>query len=151
MARDVAYRRNQWPAGVAMVQIDRRFAALRVRSGSSVQWRRVKDGPWEPLPLVSVGRAWRPWVLTLELADGATVRVRPFRPGEAGLPDCGDRVGGIGDSQQLGNDPVSAVVAVVAIAFYLLASPFFLAANIQRARVARALRARLEPSAGAAG
>jgi len=150
MARDLAYRRNQWPAGVAMVQIDRRFAALRVRSGPSVQWRRTRDGPWEPLPVVSVGRAWRPWVLTLGLADGDTLKIRPFRPGEAGLPDCGDRVGGIGDSQQLGNDPVSAVVAAFAIVFYVLASPFFVVANVKRARVARALRVQLAANVGGA-
>lgn len=143
MVRDLGYRRNQWPAGVTMVQIDRRFAALRVRDGRPVQLRRVKDGPWEPLAVESVARAWRPWVLTIGLADGTTVRVRPFRPGEAGLPDCGDRVGGIGDSQQLGNDPVSAVVAFFAIVFYVLASPFFVVANTKRAQVARALRTQL--------
>lgn len=126
-----------------MVQIDRRFAALRVRSGHPVELRRVKDGPWEPQPVTSVGRAGRPWVLTVALSDGRRLKIRPFRPGEAGLPDCGDRVGGIGDSQPLGNDPVSAVVAVLAIAFYVLASPFFLVANIKRARVARDLRDQL--------
>lgn len=54
----------------------------------------------------------------------AALRVRPFRIGEAGLADCGGRVDGIGDSQVLGNDPVSALVAVAvaAIAFSVLAS-----------------------------
>ncbi len=151
MVRDVGYRRNTWPAGVSMVQIDRRFAALRVRPSRPIDIRRIKDGPWEPLPVVSVGRTWRPWVLTVTLADGDTLKIRPFRPGEAGLPDCGDRVGGIGDSQQLGNDPVSAVVAVFAIVFYVLASPFFVVANVKRARVARALRAQLDTSVRAAG
>jgi hypothetical protein len=150
MVRDVGYRRNTWPAGVSMVQIDRRFAALRVRPSRPIDIRRTKDGPWEPLPVVSVGRAWRPWVLTVALVDGDTLKVRPFRPGEAGLPDCGDRVGGIGDSQQLGNDPVSAVVAVFAIVFYVLASPFFVVANVKRAQVARALRAQLAANAGGA-
>lgn len=151
MARDLGYRRNQWPAGVTMVQIDRRFAALRVRSGRPVEVRRAKDGPWEPLDIESVGRAWRPWVLTVGLAGGSTLKARPFRPGEAGLPDCGERVGGIGDSQQLGNDPVSAVIAVVAIAFYVLASPLFIVANTKRARAARALRDQLAASVRAAG
>ena len=150
MVRDVGYRRNMWPAGVSMVQIDRRFAALRVRPSGPIVIRRIKDGPWESLPVVAVGRAWRPWVLTVALADGDTLKVRPFRPGEAGLPDCGDRVGGIGDSEQLGNDPVSAVVAVFAIAFYVLASPFFVVANVKRARVARALRAQLAANVGGA-
>lgn len=143
MARDLGYRRNQWPAGVTMVQIERRFCALRVRDRRPVELRRQKDGDWTALALCAVGRAWRPWVLRLTLADGSLMKVRPLRPGEAGLPDCGDRVGGIGDSEQLGNDPVSAVVAVVAIVFYVLASPFFIAANIKRAKVARELRARL--------
>lgn len=151
MVRDLGYRRNQWPAGVAMVQIDRRFAALRVRDGRPVELRREKDGPWEPLSIESVGRAWRPWVLVLALADGGTLKVRPFRPGEAGLPDCGDRVGGIGDSQPLGNDPVSAVVAFFAIIFYVLAAPFFVVANTKRARLARALQERLDTRVGATG
>lgn len=150
MVRDLGYRRNQWPAGVTMVQIGRRFNALRVRDGRPVELRREKDGPWAPLAVVAVGRAVRPWVLTLALADGTTLKVRPFRPGEAGLPDCGARVGGIGDTEQLGNDPVSAIVALVAIAFYMLASPFFIAANVKRARVARELREQLDPRAGAA-
>lgn len=63
----------------------------------------------------------------------AALRVRPFRIGEAGLADCGGRVDGIGDSQPLGNDPVSALVAVAAIAFSVLASAFFVVANLQRA------------------
>lgn len=144
MARDLSYRRNQWPAGVTMVQIDRRFRALRVRPGRPIELRRAKDGDWEPLDVTSVGRARRPWVLRLTLADGTRSAVRPFLPGEAGLPDCGARVGGIGDSQQLGNDVVSAVVAVVAIVFYVLASPFFIAATVRRTSAARDLRARLE-------
>lgn len=127
-----------------MVQIDRRFAAIRLRNARPVEVRRTKDGPWEPLPVASVGRAWRPWVLRLSLADGRRLAVRPFRAGEAGLPDCGDRVGGIGDARQVGNDPVSAVLAVLAIAFYVLASPFFVVATVQRARVATALRADLD-------
>lgn len=149
MVRDLGYRRHQWPAGVSMVQIDRRFAALRLRPGRPVEQRRVKDGPWEPLAVESVGRAVRPWVLTLRLADGSTLQVRPFRAGEAGLPDCGGRVGGIGDSQHLGNDPVSAVVAIAAIAFYVLASPFFVVANVKRARVARDLRSALDAQVAA--
>ena len=60
MVRDLGYRRRQWPAGVSMVQLDRRFAALRLGPGRPVELRRVKDGPWEPLSVVSVGRAWRP-------------------------------------------------------------------------------------------
>jgi hypothetical protein len=147
VARDLGYRRNQWPAGITMVQIERRFCALRVRDGRPVELRRQKDGDWEALALSAVGRAWRPWVLRLTLADGSLMKVRPFRPGEAGLPDCGDRVGGIGDSEQLGNDPVSAVVAVVAIVFYVLVAPFFIAANVKRAKAARELRAHVARSA----
>jgi hypothetical protein len=151
VARDLSYRRNQWPAGVTMVQIDRRFAALRVRDGRPVELRRDKDGEWSPVPVVSVDRAWRPWVLRLRTADGCSLKVRPFRPGEAGLADCGRRVGGIGDSGQLGNDPVSAVVAVFAIAFYVLASPFFLVANTRRARAAGRLRRGLQPGLARSG
>jgi len=144
MARDLVYRRNRWPAGVTMVQIDRRFAALRVRDARPAQIRRTRDGNWESLSIVSVGSARRPWVLVIVLADGTRLKVRPFISGEAGLPDCGARVGGVGDSRQLGNDPVSAVVAAVAICFYVLVSPFFIVANARRAKAARELRTRLE-------
>lgn len=127
-----------------MVQIERRFCALRVRDGRPVGLLRERDGDWAALDLSSVGRAWRPWVLRVTPVDGAVLKVRPFLPGEAGLPDCGDRVGGIGDSEQVGNDPVSAVVAIFAIVFYVLASPFFIVANVKRAGAARELRVRLE-------
>lgn len=133
-----------------MVQIDRRFAALRVRDARPAQIRRTRDGDWESLTIGSVGRARRPWVLRLALTDGSTLNVRPFMPGEAGLADCGDRVGGIGDSQQLGNDPVSAVIAALTIAFYVLVAPFFIAANMKRAKAAQELRARLESAIDAA-
>lgn len=146
MARDLGYRRNQWPAGVTMVQVDRRFAALRIRPRQPAELRRDQDGPWVAMSVAGVSRAWRPWVLRVRAADGATVKVRPFLAGEAGLADCGSRVGGIGSSQPLGNDPVSAVVAVIAIAFYVLVSPFFLAANIRRAKAATRLREALRPS-----
>jgi hypothetical protein len=140
---DHSYRSNQLPAGVTMVQIKRRFAAIRVRPGGNITLRTEPDGSWAPLTIGAVTRARRPWVLRLELADGTPMYLRPFLPGEAGLPDCGARVGGIGDTEALGNDPVSAVIAVIAIVFYVLASPFFIAANWRRSKVAGRLRREL--------
>lgn len=143
--RDTGYRQNQWPAGVTMVQIKRRFAALRVRS--TVELRTVADAPFERLDIRALGRARRPWVLRAELADGSVTYLRPFLPGEAGLPDCGTRVGGIGDSPSVGNDPLSALIAVVAIVFYVLASPFFIAATVRRTKAAKRLLGELEAAA----
>jgi hypothetical protein len=128
-----------------MVQIKRRFAAVRVRS-SSVALRTGTDDGWQLLDVRQVTRARRPWVVRVELADGSATYLRPFLPGEAGLPDCGARVGGVGDSETLGNDPVSAVIALIAIPFYVLASPFFVAANWRRTRVATRLRQELTGS-----
>ena len=124
-----------------MVQIKRRFAALRVKS--VVELRTAPDTPYERLDISSVGRARRPWVLRAELPDGSVMYLRPFLPGEAGMPDCGSRVGGIGDSEPLGNDPLSAVIAVFAVVFYVLASPFFIAAAVRRTKAAKRLLAEL--------
>jgi len=143
-ARDRSYRRNQLPAGVTMVQIKRRFAAIRVRAGGAVGLRTAADGPWSALSITGVSRAKRPWVLRLQLADGSRLHVRPFLPGEAGLPDVGSRVGGMGDSAPLGDDPVSAVIAILAIAFYVLASPFFAWSAVKRTRAAKRLLLQLD-------
>ena len=125
-----------------MVQVKRRFAALRIRSVAAL--RTAPDGAWEPLEIRTAARARRPWVVRVDLVDGSVLHLRPFLPGEAGLPDCGYRVGGIGDSEPLGNDPLSAVIAVVAIAFYVLASPFFIASAVRRTKAAKRLLAELK-------
>ena len=143
---DKSYRSNRLPAGVTMVQIKHRFAAIRVRSGGNLALRTKADGPWTPIAISVVGRAKRPWVLRVTLADGSVIHLRPFKPGEAGLPDVGSRVGGIGDSAPLGDDPISAVIAVFAIAFYVLAAPFFAWSAITRARAAKALQQQLQPN-----
>lgn len=135
--KDTSYRQHQLPAGVTMVQLDRRFAALRIRSAVSL--RHAPNGDWAPIQVKAVARARRPWVVRVELADGRVLHLRPFLPGEAGLRDCGYRVGGIGDSAPLGDDPLSAVIAVFSILFYVLASPFFVAANWRRSKVAARL------------
>lgn len=145
-AKDKGYRTNQLPAGVTMVQIKRRFAAIRVRSAGTVALRTESDGPWTPIAVAAVSRAKRPWVLRVQLQDGSRVYVRPFMPGEAGLPDVGSRVGGIGDSAPLGDDPVSAIIAVFAVAFYVLAAPFFAWSAVKRTRAAKLLRRQLQPA-----
>jgi hypothetical protein len=147
--RDTGYRKNQLSAGVTMVQVKRRFAAVRIRPGA-VTLRTVVDGPWVPISVEQVGRARRPWVVRLTLTDGTSMYVRPFLPGEAGPPDCGSRVGGIGDSAPLGDDPISAVIAVFAIVFYVLAAPFFVVANWRRTTAARHLRQDLDRALGTA-
>lgn len=140
---DTSYRRHQLPAGVSMVRLHSRYAALRIRS--AVTLRLTLDGPWEPLDIRRVSRARRPWVVRTELTDGRVLYLRPFEPGEAGLRDCGYRVGGPGDSAPLGNDPVSAVIAVASIVFYLLAAPLFVAAYVRRSRIAGRLVRALQP------
>ena len=137
--RDTGYRTNQLPAGVTMVQIKRRFAAVRIRP-ADITLRSENGGPWVPISVDRVAKAKRPWVLRLQLTDGTTVYLRPFLPGEAGLPDCGARVGGIGASAPLGNDPISAVIAIFAIVFYVLAAPFVVVANWKRTTAAKRLR-----------
>jgi hypothetical protein len=122
---DTSYRRNQLPAGVTMVQVQGRYAALRIRS--DVTLRTAPDGAWDPLPVRRASRARRPWVVRLELVDGRVLSVRPFQPG---------RVGGLGQSAPLNNDPVSAVIAVASIALAVLAAPLFVVAYVRRSRIA---------------
>ena len=52
-----------------------------------------------------------------------------------------------GHSAPLGNDPVSAIIAVAAIAFYLLAAPLFVVAYVRRSKVAGRLVRALHPDA----
>jgi hypothetical protein len=105
--RDTGYRSNQLPADVSMVQIKRRYAAIRVRP-SGIALRTEANGGWAPLGVREVTKARRPWVLKLLLDDGSTSYLRPFLPGEAGLPDCGGRVGGIGSTEPVGPRPALA-------------------------------------------
>ena len=146
-SRDTGYRKNQLPAGVTMVQVRRRFAAVRIRPGT-ITFRDELDGPWIPITIGRVTKAKRPWVVRLSLDDGMIMHLRPFLPGEAGLPDCGSRVGGIGDSAPVGNDPVSAVISIFAILFYVLAAPFFVVANWKRTKAAKGLRQDLDRALG---
>jgi hypothetical protein len=83
--RETGYRRNQLPAGLTMLHIELRFAAVRVRPGRDVALRTEPDGPWTPLKIGQVVKARRPWVLRLDLADGSRMYLRPSLPGEAGL------------------------------------------------------------------
>ena len=143
--RGTGYRTNQLPAGVTMVQIKRRYAAIRVRP-SGIGLRTEARAGWAPLVIREVSTARRPWVLKVLLHDGSTSYLRPFLPGEAGLPDCGGRVGGIGGSAPLGDDPISAIIAIFAIVFYVLAAPFFVHATWKRIQVARRLLTELRSS-----
>ena len=139
-------RRNQLPAGVTMVHLKYRVAALRIRAGGAIALRTDRDGPWDSVHLVSVGRALRPWVVKIELVDGSHLYLRPCLPGEAAITECGRGIGGIADTEKLGDDPVSGVIAVLGIAFYVLTSPFFLVSNWRRTRIAARLRGELSPS-----
>jgi hypothetical protein len=141
--RSTGYRSNQLPAGVTMVQIKRRFAAVRIRP-SGIALRTETDAGWEPLIVRAAAKARRPWVLKLQLGNGSTCYLRPFLPGEAGLPDCGGRVGGIGSSAPLDNDPISAVIAIFTIVFYVLAAPFYIHANWKRTKAAKRLLSELQ-------
>ena len=139
-------RRNQLLAGVTMVHLKYRVAALRIRAGGAIALRTDRDGPWDPVRVVSVGRALRPWVIKIQLVDGSHLYLRPCLPGEAAITECGRSIGGIADTEKLGDDPVSGVIVVVGIAFYVLASPFFLVSNWRRTRMAARLRGELSPS-----
>ena len=139
-------RRNQLPAGVTMVHLKYRVAALRIRAGCAIALRTDRDGPWDPVRVVSVGRALRPWVIKIQLVDGSHLYLRPCLPGEAAITECGRSIGGIADTEKLGDDPVSGVIAVLGIAFYVLASPFFLVSNWRRTRMAARLRGELSRS-----
>jgi len=128
-----------------MVHLKYRIAALRIRNGATAL-RTDRDGPWDPVRVVSVGRALRPWVIKIKLVDGSHLYLRPCLPGEAAITECGRRIGGIADTQKLGDDPVSGVIAILGIAFYVLASPFFLVSNWRRTGLATRLRGELARS-----
>jgi len=129
-----------------MVHMKYRIAALRVRAGGAIALRTDRDGPWDPVLVTSAHRALRPWVIKIELVDGSHLFVRPCLPGEAAITECGRSIGGIADTEKLGDDPVSGVIAVLGIAFFVLASPFFIVANWRRTGVAARLRKELSPS-----
>ena len=129
-----------------MVHLKYRIAALRIRAGGAIALRTDRDGPWDPVQVVSARRAVRPWVIKIELVDGSHLYLRPCLPGEAAITEFGRDIGGIPDTETLGDDPVSGVIAVLGIAFYLLASPFFIVANWRRTGVAARLRGELSPS-----
>jgi len=141
--RDTGYRSHQLPAGVTMVQIKRRYAAIRIRP-SGIALRTKANASWAPFGVREATKARRPWVLKLQLDDGSIRYLRPFLPGEAGLPDCGGRVRGIGSSEPLDNDPISAVIAILAVVFYVLAAPFFIHATWKRTKVAKRLHTEIQ-------
>jgi hypothetical protein len=157
---------NQLPAGVTMVTIKGKYAAIRVRPGRGadpVALRTEPDGGFEPLWITGVRRAKRPWCVRIESADAGAVPtalpakggepskgaltslvLRPCLPSEADIRKVGKPAAGIGNTSKLGEDPISAIIAVFAILFYVLASPFFAAAAWSRTKVARSLQGELE-------
>lgn len=147
MARDLSYRRNQWPAGVTLVELDDRYAALRIRSSGVGLRRKPGGGEWEPIAVTGVERARRPWVLRISRADAPDLVVRPFRPGEAGMPDVGRRVGRTDDddggSPDLGDNPVDAVLAFLWVLAAVIVFPIGIASLAKSTRAAGALRADL--------
>ena len=96
-----------------------RIAALRVRAGGAIALRTDRDGPWDPVLVTSAHRALRPWVIKIELVDGSHLFVRPCLPGEAAITECGHSIGGIADTEKLGDDPVSGVIAVLGLGLYI--------------------------------
>lgn len=152
MARDLSYRRNQWPAGVTLVELDDRYAALRIRPSGVGLRRKPGGGEWEPVAVTGVRRAaLRRWVVTISRADGPDLVVRPFRPGEAGMPDVGRRVGrsdGDADPEtpDLGDNPVAAVLSFLYILAAVVVFPIGIAGLVRRSRAARALQDQLQAS-----
>jgi hypothetical protein len=156
---------NQLPAGVTMVTIKGKYAAIRVRPGRGphpVALRTEADGGFEPLQITGVRRAKRPWCVRIESADAGvrpsdlgvkggpsdgaltSLVLRPCLPSEADIGKVGKPAAGIGNTSKLGEDPISAIIAVFAILFYVLASPFFAVAAWSRTKVARSLQGELE-------
>ena len=77
-----------------MVHLKYRVAALRIRAGGVIALRTDRDGPWDLVRVVSVGRALRPWVIKIQLVDGSHLYLRPCLPGEAAITECGRSIGG---------------------------------------------------------
>ena len=103
--RESHNRRNQLPAGVTMMHLKYRIAALRIRTGGAIALRTDRHGPWDPVQIVSVGRSLRPWVIKIGLVDGTHLYLRPCLPGEAAITECGRSIGGLADTAKLGDDP----------------------------------------------
>jgi hypothetical protein len=99
------------------VHLKYRIATLRIRAGGAIALRTDRDGPWDPVRIVFARRAVRPWVIKIELVDGSHLYLRPCLPGEAAITEFGRDIGGIADTEKLGDDPVSGVIAVLGIAF----------------------------------
>ena len=129
-------RKQSLPEGVFLVRLDRRVAALRVSAGA-VEVQAERDGPWQPMEIAAAGRGGWLWSRAkLSLAGGTRKRVCVYHAGEQGLGDVGRSdqstsgalVGG------LGNDPISAVIAVLFLLVCVLATPFVLAAFVRHFR-----------------
>lgn len=76
-----------------MVHLKYRVAALRTRPTGGGAPRTDRDGPWDPVPVLSAGRTVRPWVGKIELVDGSHLYLRPCLPGEAVVTECGRSIG----------------------------------------------------------
>lgn len=154
MARDLGYRRNQWPAGVTLVDLDGRYAAIRIRPSGVGLRRKPGGGDWDVLDVTGARRARRPWVVRISRADGPDLLVKPFRPGAAGMPDIGRRVGrSSGDDDagaaDLGDNPVTAVLSFLYVLAAIVVFPIAITALVKDSRAARALRDALRAAATA--
>lgn len=145
MVRDLSYRRNQWPAGVTLVALDGRYAAIRIRPSGVGLRRKPGGGDWEPIVVTGARRARRPWAVRITRADGADLIVKPFRPGGAGMPDIGRKVGRSAGSEDagapdLGDGPLDAVFAFLWIGAAIVVFPITVAGLIRDSRAAKRLR-----------
>jgi hypothetical protein len=125
-----------------MVHWGNQVAALHVQPGAA-HLQTERDGVWYWLPVAGTSLGWT--ALTVCLADGSRRKVIVPAPGEQGMADVGQKVGGGGDGwfTALGDDPISLVLGLLGLLVLVLAVPFLLARSLRRAGRARQLQVEL--------
>ena len=130
-------RTQPLPPGVFLGRMTNRVTALRITAGQ-LALQIERDGPWQPVEVATAGRGGWLWTRAkLTLADGSRRRVCVYHPGERGLAEVGQRdTGGGFDPGGLGNDPISAVIALVMLVLYVIALPFLTVSLVRHGRAA---------------
>lgn len=133
-------RKDPLPQGVTLVRLGGRVAAVRVLGRAELQTER--DGEWRPLRPSEARRGRiRPARVVATDAELGKLSMRCYLPGEQGIADVGQRdSSAVGD---LGNDPISAVIATVILIGFVLASPYFAVRYARRCSQARGLAEQL--------